>query len=274
MWIEDLSVADVLPHVTGMALLPAGVPDHANLTEIKEVLRTAFVWSPTEMRLLAAIRSQHVPILALPARLPSWMTEHATNIQDRITSRYASMVASGHVPETGVHAVLDAIQGAYLAPWIPAPCHAELLTPVRSLLGPPQQGGMGPRYAQVARILLNVNGLTHSQATQLPACDSTDITTHAAVIRDTCEIAGRASALRRAQESLNLLTGTLPAPTRNPQYRSRIQDLALLAIGAVIVCDLLPESAYLNATRPWQQVFPEPPASAKDGILPCFREQS
>ena len=251
MWTDTALLDRARRHTAGMTVLPSGTGSHPNLPEIREVLRSAFRLSPTELVLMGC--AAHAPDGPHEhGGMPVGMFAHARDIRDRLEARHA-----GEDP-AGVRAAGCAVQGAYLRPWIGQSRHAALTGPFRAVVGPPGEAGLGPQHAAVGLLLSkaaafgpqDVQTLAESFRTVPPAVRDTI----SGAVFSAADVAGRLTSLRLVEESAAILVQAVAGA--RPDDVCDAAGATSLAAGAIIVSDMLPSSVAVSASAAWNACFP------------------
>jgi hypothetical protein len=222
--------------------VPEDVTDVANLRGIREIVVLAQRWQEPELLLLGRGRTLAGDPRALIPAVPQddqnavLLVAHARAWCTHLDALYAAELASEDLAP-GVWATQDALVANLLRAYLPPQVFRDATRPVRRLIGPPEQLGLGPRSSLVANLLLNAQNLT-----------PTDV---AAIV----EAANRMG-IDVLDEYADLMMSAATATARSASLFLAADHLDMLLahvdqIGTIILCDVLDAQTVQDAQVPW-----------------------
>lgn len=216
--------------------------------------------SRVELGMLGGLRAAVSPTV-LPARAPSDALVDQIRVRSSLLHFYLDRIPDlERVHRDGVDALCDVATVLHLERWVDPQVRAETLRPLRQLVGPDEELGFGPSYAEVLDVLHSIADFTASSR-------RTDAVTRAWMARRrthwddiAAELCAAATVTGR-QVSLRMVTRVLAVSSRTVRG-SNVFRATRLRAAAVILGDLVDQELVVAASEPWLAGVSSGPAAA------------
>lgn len=216
--------------------------------------------SLVELGMLGGIRGPVSPTV-LPAGAPSELLVNQVRLRRALLRYYLNRLPTmDRVQRYGVDSLCDIASMLHLEPWIDPMVRVETVRPLRELIGPEDEQGFGPSYAEVLEVLRTIADVSRDER-------RTEALTEAWMSRRHYEwdqLADRmlsAANVTGRQVSLRMVSRVL-AVTSSVVRRSVTYRAARLRAAAIILGDLLEEDLARAASEPWLAGIAAGPAAA------------
>ena len=205
--------------------------------------------SRVELEMLGTMRGPVSPTV-LPAGAPPDLLVSQVRVRAHLVRFYLDLMPGlERMHRNGVDALCDVATVLHLERWIQPSVATETMRPLRQLVGPEGELGLGPAYDEVLDVLHGIADLTGSgrrvQAVTQTWVDRPELYWDgiADTFLATASITGRQSSLRMITRVSAVSSATV---RRSPVFRA-----TRLRAAAVILADVVDEDLVGAASEPW-----------------------